>query len=135
MSGQTIKPDRLADTIKNSLSKWAEVTEEAAQVGVRETASELLPDLQHAKPAGAEKYRSWSKYNSGWTSSLLVKRGKTYVSYVLHNAKEYQLTHLLEHGHALRQGGRAGAFPHIAPVADKAEDMLFDKIMQNVRGG
>lgn len=131
---KTIKPDKLADTLKESLAKWVEVTEEAAQIGVRETANELLPDLQNANP-NPEPYRSWKKYNSGWKVSLLVKRGKAYVSYVLHNAKEYQLTHLLEYGHAVRGGGRAAAFPHIQPVADRAEDLLFDNIIKNVRGG
>ena len=136
MSDKTkVKPDELSKVLKESLEKWAEVTEEAAQLGVRQTANQLLPDLQNAKPAGSERYRSWARYNSGWVSSLLVRKGKTFVSYVLHNAKEYQLTHLLEHGHAVRGGGRAAAFPHIAPVAERAEDLLFDNIIKNVRGG
>lgn len=127
---KTIKPENLSATIIDSLKKWADATEEAAAAGARETAKQLLPELQNAKPAGAGQYRSWDKYNSGWTSTLTVKKGKTRVSYVLHNAKEYRLTHLLEYGHALRQGGRAQAFPHIAPVAERADDLLYENIMK-----
>lgn len=127
-----IKPEQLADTITASLKKWAEATEEAAAEGARNTAKELLPELQNAHPAGSGRYGSWDKYNSGWTSTLTVKKGKTRVSYVLHNQKEYRLTHLLEYGHALRQGGRAAAFPHIAPVAEMADDLLYENIMKIV---
>ena len=58
---QTIKPDKLSQTLMESLEKWSGVTEEAAQVGVRQTANQLLPDLQNANPAGSGHYRSWAK--------------------------------------------------------------------------
>ena len=130
---KTVKAGNLSAVLIDSLKKWADITEEAAAAGARDTAKELLPDLQNAKPAGAGFYRSWDKYNSGWTYTLTVKKGKTRVSYVLHNEKEYQLTHLLEFGHALRQGGRAEAFPHIAPVAEKAEHLLYENIIKNMK--
>ena len=47
-----------------------------------------------------------------------------------YNDKHYQLTHLLEKGHALVNGGRARAFPHIGPVAERAEENLIDNILQ-----
>ena len=48
------------------------------------------------------------------------------------NEKHYQLTHLLEKGHALRDGGRSAAFPHIAPVEQKCEDELIRNIKKNI---
>ena len=65
----------------------------------------------------------------GWTSADLEKR-KNKFGKVIHNKTHYQLAHLLENGHALWQGGRAQAFEHIAPIAEKAEEGLLKNIKQ-----
>lgn len=45
----------------------------------------------------------------------------------------YRLTHLLEHGHALRNGGRARAFPHIIYGEQLAEKRLAELAEQAVQ--
>ena len=40
------------------------------------------------------------------------------------------LPHLLEHGHAKRDGGRVEAKPHIASAEAKAEEQLLKDIKQ-----
>lgn len=54
------------------------------------------------------------RYNKGWKVSK--KSGTNFVNRTIYNATDYQLTHLLEKGHATRNGGRTQAFVHIAPV-------------------
>lgn len=127
----TIKPDQLAETIKRALEEYEGVTEEAAAAGVQITAQSAVEKLHNAKPPGSEQWGSWDKYNNSWKVSSLSKRKNVY-GQVVHNEKHYQLAHLLENGHALWQGGRAQAFPHIAPVAEEAEEELAKNIRQQL---
>lgn len=121
--------DNLASTIMKELEEYRDVTDEAVEKGVSETAKEAVQELRNAHPSGSGRYGSWDeKYNKGW-KVMQTKRDKRYhKKATIHNATDYQLTHLLEKGHALRQGGRARAFPHIAPVAEKCEDKLIQNI-------
>lgn len=123
-----VKVDDLSKAILTELKNYEGVTEEAAWNGVVETSKEAVQQLRSAHPSGSGKYRSWDKYNKGWT----VKKTKRNKTAQIHNATEYQLTHLLEKGHALRQGGRTQAFPHIAPVAEKCETELLNNIKKNI---
>lgn len=65
------------------------------------------------------KGKGGGDYAKGWRAK---KVGNTWT---VHNATDYQLTHLLEKGHALRQGGRSPAIVHIKPVE---QDMINDYV-------
>ena len=124
-----VKVDQLAKEIEKTLEDFVGVTEEACDKGVRETAKDAVQALRNAHPSGSGKYGSWDEYNSGW-KVMQTKTDKRYHrKATIHNETHYQLTHLLENGHALVQGGHTGKFPHIAPVAEKCEGEL----VQNIR--
>lgn len=124
-----VNVDGLAKAIEDVLVDFIDVTDEACEKGVSETAKTAVKELRSAHPSGSGKYGSWDKkYNKGW-KVMQTKTDKRYHrKATIHNATDYQLTHLLEKGHALRQGGRTRAFPHIAPVADKCETELVKNI-------
>lgn len=126
---KTISVDELSKEIEKALADFVGVTEDAVEKGVSETAKHAVSELRSAHPAGSGQYGSWDKYNRGW-KVMQTKTDKRYHrKATIHNATDYRLTHLLEKGHALVNGGRTRAFPHIAPVADKCEDEL----MQNIK--
>lgn len=64
---------------------------------------------------------------------LKKKSSGTYFGYKLKN-KKYRITHLLEHGHAKRGGGRTRAFPHWKD-AQKIVDELPDRLKRRISGG
>lgn len=65
------------------------------------------------------------KYASGWTSQYEETRlSKTATIY----NKTPGLPHLLENGHALRNGGRAPGRTHIAPVEEAVSNELYNAI-------
>ena len=83
------------------------------------------------KTSGSFKQRS-GKYKRGWR----VKKNSSHGKYIIYNATDYQLTHILEHGHATRGGGRTQAFPHIAPVEEWVVDEFENRVRRSIsRGG
>ena len=128
-----IKVDQLTKEIEKALTEFVGVTEEACDKGVRETAKDAVQALRTAHPSGSGQYGSWDKsYNRGW-KVMQTKTDKRYHrKATIHNETDYQLTHLLEKGHALAGGGRTQAFPHIAPVAEQCETDLLQNIKKHI---
>ena len=132
MSNKKVKVDQLASAIVDCLKEFENVTDEAVEKGVTETAKTALQSLRNAHPPGSGKYGSWDDYNKGW-KVMQTKRDKRYhKKATIHNETNYQLTHLLEKGHATRDGGRTQAFQHIAPVAEKCDDEIVRNIKKYI---
>lgn len=127
-----IKPEDLAREIQKTFEEFQNATDDAVAQGVVQCANEAVNDLRNAHPPGSGKYGSWNSYNASWKRTNLKKKKRGKYSDIVHNEKHYQLTHLLERGHALNNGGRAQAFPHIAPVAEKVEAKLIEAIKSNI---
>lgn len=70
----------------------------------------------------------YGDYQRGWA----VRRhqeGKI-KGYIVYNKDQYMLTHLLEKGHAKKNGGRVRAIPHIRPVELATVQKVMAKIHQ-----
>lgn len=128
---QTISPSQLTAEIMEVLNDFKGQTMESVKKAANDGAKEALNALHNAHPSGAEKYGSWDAYNKDW--AILSKTPKpTSVEVVVYNRKHYRLTHLLEKGHALRDGGRSRAFEHIAPAEAEAEKVFMEKVRQGI---
>lgn len=94
----------MAAEINRQLALYANQTNETVQKTAEQVANE-----------GAEKLKVESPKNTGdYAESWTYKKVKG--KFVVHNKDHYRLTHLLEKSHALRDGGRSQARPHIKPV-------------------
>ena len=83
------------------------------------------------KKLKTESPKRYGSYAKGWRTHIKKSLGN--VSLVAFNAKKPQLTHLLEHGHAKRNGvGSVKAIPHIAPINDWAQKTLYERIVSRL---
>ena len=105
----------LGDAIADAVRAYTEDVIDGIEPLVDSTAKDTLSDLRAASPV--QGIASGGAYRKGWRISKVYSRNG-FQGRVLHNKTDYQLAHLLEFGHALRNGGRASAIPHIAPVAE-----------------
>ena len=69
--------------------------------------------VQALKNESKSKFGGSGNYAKGWTSQVEKLRYGTLVT--IYNRKA-GLPHLLEYGHAMRNGGRVDGRPHIEPV-------------------
>ena len=138
MSQVTIKPDQLAREILKSLDDYTDNVRVHVDEAVGEVAKESQKKLRAT--TGAEGSNVWRKYPTGWTTKS-TKR-PSFRKEEVWNAKHYRLTHLLEHGHVVKNGtgrnyGRQKTreFKHIGPINDKAQEELEKRIVEAIEKG
>lgn len=121
-----ISVEELSGEIEKELNAYAEKSADVVKKAVKDTATDIKKDISNRAPVGAA-----GKYAKSWRTRKTAESGSS-VSYVVHANKDgYRLAHLLEFGHALRNGGRSRAFPHIKP----AEESGKKKLEERIRGG
>lgn len=126
MSAKKISVGQLADEIMDVLNEYKEVTDEAVESAVTKVSKETKEIAKSGSPVDS------GGYQKGWAvKKTSEKAGK--VTVTVYNRKKPGLTHLLEKGHALRNGGRAAAKPHIAPAEDYAVSELESAVKRGIR--
>jgi hypothetical protein len=108
--------DNLAKEIQKQLKYYAADVKEKVEAAQNESAKKLVKDLKRDSP---EKTGDYAK---GWRIKRTAKK------LIVHNSTNYQLTHLLEHGHAKKNGGRVPAQVHIRPNEEETVKEYIRKI-------
>lgn len=124
--------DSLDEEIKKALEDYNVEVVRVTNESIKETAKEAAKML---KNGGPYKNRTGA-YAKDWTAGQCkkTKSVKQVQGYTVYNKNHFQLTHLLEHGHQSRNGGRVKEFAHIAPVNDQMGEMVANKIESKLRG-
>jgi hypothetical protein len=132
MSNKTIKIGQLDMELQSIFSAFEHHVHTAVDTAAEKTAEEAVKKLKKTSPKNKRAKRG-KKYKNGW------KYKKTSEGMTVYN-EQYQLTHLLEHGHDVVINGvvkkkRAEAQPHIAPVEAWAQDKFPEEFKRQVEKG
>lgn len=110
-------------SINTFMRECVDENEEVLQQRAQDAGKQAVKALKH------ESRKRTGKYAKGWKST--AQRGATGVEVTVHNA-QYQLTHLLENDHAIKnQTGRTFG----TAKGDKVISRIADRIGRQFSGG
>ena len=128
MGSTTIPISQLAEEVMNGLREYADLATEDLKKDVQEAGKKVKEQIEQTAPKDTGKYaKSWAVKKTKETSDS--------IEVVVHSKTKYQLTHLLEFGHAKRGGGRVAARPHIAAAEQAGIEELTRAIERDLQKG
>lgn len=113
--------------VNEILEEYSEEIQEEITEAAQKIAKEGALKLQETSPKRTGKYRK------GW--KVKTNKGKGFVSCIIHNSTNYQLTHLLENGHLNRDGSKTAAKVHIKPVEEQAINEFQKNVEKIIQDG
>ena len=126
MADIKVTVDEMDQAIQEQLQKYTGSITEDMKDSLRESAKEIRRDISRNSPVRTGKYKkSWSVKK--------LSEDSTGLDLVVHSKNRYQLTHLLEHGHALRNGGRVEGKPHIKPAEESGKKKLVESLKEKIQ--
>ena len=108
----------MADAIMSDLQEYADAAAMDVKAAVRKSANTVKKQIGENAPVGKT-----GRYAKSWRVKTTEENSQKLVQTV-HSPKRYMLAHLLEKGHAKRNGGRTRAIPHIAPAEQAGVEQL-----------
>lgn len=119
----------LESAVNEALGDYKEELDEKNDRNVENAGRRAVELLKEQSPKRTGAYaRSW-KYKTEGKGSRLLPTIST-----VHNDKHYRLTHLLELGHASRNGGRTPAHPHIKKVEEQVAEEFYQDEKKSAEG-
>lgn len=110
------------------LNDFGHSLDDTVKKEINATAKEAVDKLRNTSP------KNTGDYARGWRS-----KRQTDGSVVIHNATDYQLTHLLENGHVIKNKkgtyGRVNGIKHIEPVEQWANEEVVQRIEKKIEEG
>lgn len=113
--------DQLAAEIAKGLAEYSQEVVEKVNLSSEKVGKSAVKRLKETSP------KDKGKYAKSWRVKTDPQVGQPN-TLTIHNKDHYYLTHLLEHGHAKKGGGRVAGIPHIRP----AEEMVIEQFIREV---
>lgn len=118
--------DDMADEIMKGLQDYSELADAAMKKVVRKTATSVKKEISANAPVKSGRYKK------SWTTKK-VKENSHSLEITVYSKDRYQIAHLIEKGHAKRNGGRVNGKPHIAPAEENGADLLESLITEELK--
>lgn len=118
----------ITQEMKDILTDYSDDVMNAVVEALGEVAEEAAEELKQTSP---RRKKHGGSYAKDW--SVKEDKKRTFASAIVYNKKHYQLTHLLEYGHATKNGGRkVEPIVHIEPVSVDSEEKAIKKITEAI---
>lgn len=131
--------DNLSSAIFKQLTEYKENIEEEVVETSNKLIKEASKELKQISPKSKKTVRlkggtivTSGSYAKSW-SIKNGKKAKDIYSKIAYNRKHYRLTHLLEFGHANRDGSRTKPIPHIRKTEDKYKEKFIEELERKIR--
>lgn len=115
------------------LNDYSQDIQEEMKNIAKQTAKDSANKLKSTSPKDKRNTARRGKYAKGWR--IQTNENKYSIECTIHNATDYQLTHLLEKGHLTRNGKRVPAQVHIKPVEEEAVKTYEKQIEDIIKNG
>lgn len=122
-----MKIDGMADAIVKELSAWSKEVVGALKEEVQAVGEDTAKELRQTSP------KRRGAYARDWASKVTYDDWQD-IRVTVYNKRHYQLTHLLENGHAKVNGGRVNGIPHISVAEENAARDLEKKVKVRISG-
>lgn len=126
---EVVSADELSEAIGGLLDDYNREVIEATKVEAKKHMTKLVKETKNTAPKKTGKYKRAITSRKEWENPL----GVEYIWYV--KAPHYRLSHLLEYGHAKRNGGRTKAFHFIKNATDPVVDSYVKAVEEAIKNG
>ncbi len=123
--------DQLGNAIRQDLTLYGKNVIDSIKKEANKSVKQLVRDTKATAPVG---HRT-KHYRDSITSRKLSENARSVVFVWCVKGSDYRLSHLLEHGHALRNGGRTAGTHFIKNAADPILDDYVRKVEEICRNG
>lgn len=123
---KTVDAKDLAKEIANVMINYVDDVEEIVIDESNSVIKDAKEELKRVSP------KDTGNYASSWKIGTKEKGNRRY-SKVVYNEEHYRLTHLLEFGHATKDGKRTKVLPHIRPTEQKYKSVFIGKVEKRIK--
>lgn len=127
----TISVDQLSETLEKELTLYNQSIVDGIKKQAKKSMSELVKRTRETAPVGKRE----KHYRDSIKSKKVDEndRSVTYLWYV--DGSDYRLSHLLENGHALRDGGRTIGTHFIQKASDPILTQYIEAVEEVLKNG
>ena len=122
-----ISIDDMAEAIEKELIEYRELAADELKTAVKKAGRTTKSDIGKSAPVRTGAYaKSWRM--------KVTEESSVGIGVTVYSPSHYMLAHLLENGHAKRNGGRVTGERHIAPAEEHAKEQLTGDIEKALKG-
>lgn len=126
-----VKIDGLDSAIMDALKEYSQDVNEGIKEDCKAVAKGTVKMLKQTSP------RLTGSYQKGWSQQTSFENSQD-IRVTVYNRTDYQLTHLLEYGHVIKNGtgrvyGSVAAEPHIAAAEAYAQAELPKRMEETIK--